>query len=327
MKNLKAKSPTIVDLPFDEQLTRRQVSQIVIELIKATIFHRNQIPMTIETLRREINEFHQEETGGNEVEMSEEEDFCRRRIRMRQRNAKIRKQKLRSKFVKLSEKFLSQYEILEKLVSEVLLEDSNQQEVKEIAFTLGLTSGAPKEVYIVHLPDAYGKELGVVLDRRKVIRIFRSVMYEFEVLGSECSMTNMFLAFKIDSAKDPVSDQLVPKDFENWPQRSNVTHFFFKVANEPKKRAHVTGTDSYTPSAMQLCTPYATDKQWQRKRYASEDSSTSDQMIETPIQKTNLVSRMTGDDCNEVEESVDKSRWFYCNSVLKGFRDPQVKRE
>ena len=339
MKNPKVKSPKMVTLPFDEQLSRSQVSQVVIELIKSTIFLRNQIPMAIETLRRDIQEFNQEKIAdAEESKMSEESDVCGRRHRdqIRQRNANIRKQKLRNKFIKLAEKFLNQYEIFEKLVHEVLIENSSQQEVREIAFTLGLTSGAPKEVYIVHLPEECGQESGGVdLDRRKIIRIFRSVMYEFEVIGSECSMSNMFLAFKMNSKMDhPASDQLFPKEFENWPpQRSSVTHFFIKhnIAHEP------TGTDSYTPSAMQLCTtPYPVAKQWQKVRYASEDSTLSfDQMVETPVQKTNCISRITGGgidldkDGNTIgpeELAADEYKWFYCNSVLKGFRDPQVKR-
>ena len=321
MKKSKTNIPTVVDIPFDETLSRSQTSQIVIELLKSMIFHRNQVPLTIETLYREICEFKQEDPVEEEI-VKADDDFHGRRDRIRQRNAKIRKHKLRSKFIKVSEKFLARYEMFEKLVSEVIRDNV----VKEVAFTFGMTSGAPKEIYIIHLPDAYGKESGVCLDRRELIRIFRSVMYQFDVLSecslsSECPLSNMFMAFKMTSRIDPISDHLFPKDFHSWPQRSNVTHFFIKhkIANEPKLPAFVTGTDSYTPSAMQLCTP-AVGKHWPRKRYASEDSTMNDQMIETPIQKTNHISRITGD-------NVEDDQWFYCNLVLKGFRDPQVKRE
>ena len=72
MKNPKVKSPKMVTLPFDEQLSRSQVSQVVIELIKSTIFLRNQIPMAIETLRRDIQEFNQEKIAdAEESKMSE----------------------------------------------------------------------------------------------------------------------------------------------------------------------------------------------------------------------------------------------------------------
>ena len=54
MRNRKENLPIYLDLPFKEILCKEQISYIVIELIKSLLFQRQQIPMTVDTLRNEL---------------------------------------------------------------------------------------------------------------------------------------------------------------------------------------------------------------------------------------------------------------------------------
>ena len=100
--------------------------------------------------------------------------------------------------------------------------------------------------------------------------------------------------------------------------------FFFS-----KDPAIITGKDTYTPSAMEICTPYVNrgNNQISRKRSISGSSFNSD-MIETPCQKSNCQNK-TDDPALHIEFQnlkLEKPKlWCYCQTALKGFRDPQIQ--
>ena len=308
----------VSNLSFKESLSRHQVAQVVSELVKCLIFQRHQIPLTVESMTREVNNFHQHSNG----QVLEHPDCSADRNSRKLRHAKVRKDKLRQKFVKYAEKFLASFQALETLIFQVVL----GHEVKEIVFALGLSSNSPKEVYIIELPETWASPVKLEDHQvkefsRKIIRVLRPLLCNneqlFDVLMEKCPLTNMFLAFKMD-IQVSLAAQLTPKlNFDKWPAKSKICRFAIQhdVDNNSKRPAFITGNDTYTPTAMEMCTPFQ-DKN-SRKRPLSGSSNEADKMIETPIQKTKPLPD------SSVVEQTDYA-WFYCNSVLKGFRDPQV---
>ena len=320
-------------LTFKEVLSRHQVAQVVFELVKCLIFQRHQIPMTMESMIREVNNFQQQQQqqqmNENCLLISNSNSDTNQREQRRQRSARIRKEKLRLKLIKKSEKFMANFQVFETLIFEIV----KKHNVKEIVFTLGLSSSAPREVYVITLPDTFAppKPLENQAEfARKIIRVLRPIMCNnenlFDFLSEKSALTNMFVAFKMNlhSVLD-FPPNLTPKmNFVKWPQKSKICHFTIQPSETSvqKKPASITGIDTYTPTAMQMCTPF-TDTKFARKRPSSGSSSLEDQMIETPIQKTKIFNITHSMD--EIELSSTSSwTWFYCNSVLKGFRDPQV---
>lgn len=152
----------------------------------------------------------------------------------------------------------------------------------------------------------------------------------FDFMSEKCPLTNMFLAFKMNLQSEqldfPAIHNLTPKmNFEKWPKRSKICHFTFqpreKCDTKMKLPASVTGIDIYTPTAMQMCTPYADTKFARKRPFSGSLVVEEDEMIETPIQETKILNITHAID--EIELSSPWT-WFYSDSVLKGFRDPQV---
>lgn len=152
----------------------------------------------------------------------------------------------------------------------------------------------------------------------------------FNRLSQDFPLTNAFLAFKVRSCPDaPLPDYLTFRNdlkCKTWPKRTKVTTF--DVNNDDhegpklKKRATVSGHDSYTPLAMEICcTPYV-GRNPSRLRQPSENSL-GELMIETPCQ--NLAKRVETQMCISEDHTEDLGTWFYCCKTLKGFRDPQVQ--
>ena len=67
------------------------------------------------------------------------------RDKFRLKKNRIRKQKLKEKFVKKTEKFINEFEKVERSIKTVF---SSNVCVKEIALIFGMSPGAPKEVII-----------------------------------------------------------------------------------------------------------------------------------------------------------------------------------
>ena len=326
--------PIVSTLSFKEVLSRHQVAQVVFELVKCLIFQRHQIPMTIESMKREMNNFQQQQQmNESSLHDSNSNNGTAQREQRRQRSARIRKEKLRLKLIKKCEKFMANLQVFEAMIFEMVKEHN----VKEIVFTLGLSSGAPREVFLIHLPDTFSplKPLENQTEfSRNIIRVLRPIMCSnenlFDFMSEKCPLTNMFLAFKMNLQSEqldfPAIHNLTPKmNFEKWPKRSKICHFTFqpreKCDTKMKLPASVTGIDIYTPTAMQMCTPYADTKFARKRPFSGSLVVEEDEMIETPIQETKILNITHAID--EIELSSPWT-WFYSDSVLKGFRDPQV---
>ena len=162
----------------------------------------------------------------------------------------------------------------------------------------------------------------------------------FKRISTDISITNMFIGFKIDTKDKILPNGLLPKpEFtDEWSSRVKLTTFqishpfeneFVRQRHISKDPAIITGKDTYTPSAMEICTPYVNrGNQISRKRSIS-GSSGSD-MMETPCQKSNCLKK---DDDPELHTEFQNLKlenqklWCYCQTALKGFRDPQIQSE
>ena len=166
----------------------------------------------------------------------------------------------------------------------------------------------------------------------------------FNRISNEISTTNMFVGFRIDPNESMHNDLLPKPELTNdWSNSPRVKFTIFQITHPkeeflcsedsvkkpPKQPAEVTGHDSYTPSAMEMCTPYVNrcdrSKQDSRQRSISGSSFNSDLMVETPILKSNIVDEIKAK--FQKLEVTEPKVWYYYHSPLKGFRDPQIQNE
>ena len=161
----------------------------------------------------------------------------------------------------------------------------------------------------------------------------------FKRISTDISITNMFIGFKIDTKDKILPNGLLPKpEFtDEWSSRVKLTTFqishpfeneFVRQRHISKDPAIITGKDTYTPSAMEICTPYVNrGSQFSRKRSIS-GSSGSD-MMETPCQKSNCLNKDDPELHTEFQnlKLENQKLWCYCQTALKGFRDPQIQSE
>merc|ERR1712083_1270029 len=138
-----------------------------------------------------------------------------------------------------------------------------------------------------------------------------------------------------------MAENFTPRpELQGWPARTKITTFNIVhdeiIAEEfiIRKPAYVTGQDSYTPSSMDLCTPYRPNNlnMISRERTVSGSSFTNEIMVETPCQK------QTSSNLAKIEEDFKRLSfgspmesnacedliWYFCDQAIKGFRDPQV---
>merc|ERR1712223_798898 len=335
MRSRKENLPIYLDIPFKEILCKEQTSYIVIELIKSLLYQRQQIPQTIDTLRIELsrNEWKSEFTPPKEATPREV---------IRLRKVFTRKQKCKEKFIKKTQKFMENFQNVENLLKIVI----NGFDVQEISLSFGISAQCPKEVYMIRIPKQFRRDdIRKDMKKLRTLQIFRAVMGNeelFKRISTDISITNMFIGFKIDTKDKILPNGLLPKpEFtDEWSSRVKLTTFqishpfqneFIRQRHISKDPAIITGKDTYTPSAMEICTPYVNrgNNQISRKRSISGSSFNSD-MIETPCQKSNCQNNKV-DPALQIEfqklKLENQKLWCYSQTALKGFRDPQIQSE
>ena len=86
----------------------------------------------------------------------------------------------------------------------------------------------------------------------------------FQRVSVDLGLTNTFIGLKLTSKMNISPENFTPRpEIHEWPARTKITTF--KIVHDEliendfvmvRKPAFVTGQDSYTPSAMEICTPY-----------------------------------------------------------------------
>ena len=171
--------PIFVDVKFEETLHKDQCLFIILELVKNLIYQRRQIPLTFDTLKREIQKYFAVFANlakGDGENLSEDMEIeMKPRDRFRLKKSRIRKQKLKEKFVKKTEKFINEFDRVERSIKNVFT--SNFQ-VKEIALVFGMSPGAPKEVYLIQMPKRCKKSKNQIKEirQRSMVQLFRTVV-------------------------------------------------------------------------------------------------------------------------------------------------------
>merc|ERR1719509_509639 len=179
----------------------------------------------------------------------------------------------------------------------------------------------------------------------------------------------------MSSKLNDLPEHFTPRpELQSWPARTKITTFnivhdeIFESEVILKKPAFVIGQDSYTPSAMDMCTPFRPQQSnpTTRERTVSGSSFTNEIFLETPCQKQAANSKlmmetpcqkqaansklMIETPCqkqaanfklskieedfdrldldtpsgNTMESPAEEFIWYFCDSVIKGYRDPQV---
>ena len=171
--------PIFVDVKFEETLHKDQCLFIMLELVKNLIYQRRQIPLTFDTLKREIQKYFAAFANlaeGDGENLSEDMEIeMKPRDRFRLKKSRIRKQKLKEKFVKKTEKFINEFDRVERSIKNVFT--SNFQ-VKEIALVFGMSPGTPKEVYLIQMPKRCKKSKNHIKEirQRSMVQLFRTVV-------------------------------------------------------------------------------------------------------------------------------------------------------
>lgn len=329
-----------LDVKFEESLSKEQCWYVTNELMKNLIFQRRQIPLTFETLKREIRDFtslQQQSTENSPLDPAQNQKSIRQLVR--ERKDKIRRDKLKEKLIKRAQKALQAYEKVEVCIKNAVLQSENA--VSHLAIIFGISPLAPKEVYLMSWPkDLSSKNHSALVTQRRMISLFRSLMMNdglFDRVSQELTLTNIFFGLKMASTRNQGIEHFTSyPDFETWPQKAKVTLFTF-CHHQSKSEAVIVGQDTYTPSSMELCTPYiGRSSGFQgRKRSVSGSSFSNEFMIETPCQKTNKswsMERIQEDfsnmDINQSPSPLNfchpNEMWYFCDLPLKGFRDPHL---
>jgi len=397
MKKLENK-PIFVDVKFEESLSKEHCLFIMLELVKNLIYQRRQIPLTFETLKREIQKYYNSFANENmENTVVSGNGDCmeidmKPRDKLRLKKNRIRKQKLKEKFVKKTEKFINEFEKVERSIKTVF---SSNVCVKEIALIFGMSPGAPKEVYLIQMPKSCNMS-GIhfkELHQRRMLQLFRTVMGHdelFQRISVDLGLNNAFIGLKMSSKLNDLPEHFTPRpELQSWPARTKITTFnivhdeIFESEVILKKPAFVIGQDSYTPSAMDMCTPFRPQQSnpTTRERTVSGSSFTNEIFLETPCQKQLANSKLVMETpcqkqaansklmmetpcqkhaansklmietpcqkqaanfkLSKIEEDFDRLDldtpsgntmespaeefiWYFCDSVIKGYRDPQV---
>ena len=168
----------------------------------------------------------------------------------------------------------------------------------------------------------------------------------FARISCELGLTNIFVGFKMEP-KDSLPKDLVSKPEihnERFPARVKLTTFQIShphngfstgqkmiqnnnpvLATPLPRPPSVSGRDIYTPSSMEMSTPYISRNYWSSRQRSISGSSFNDIMVETPCQKSNDEIQNIETTFQRMELGSIQKVWFYCNSALKGFRDPQIQ--
>ena len=95
----------------------------------------------------------------------------------RLRKVFARKQKVREKFIKKTQKFMENFQNVENLLKIVI----NGFDVQEISFSFGISSQCPKEVYMIRIPKHFRRDDPIRKDMKKLrtLQIFRAVVSIF----------------------------------------------------------------------------------------------------------------------------------------------------
>ena len=169
----------------------------------------------------------------------------------------------------------------------------------------------------------------------------------YDRVSQDLSLTNIFIGLKMPSSSTGTGsvENFVPKPDieESWSLRAKLTSFtivhndFCLPDKTPlgKKTPSVTGRDCYTPSSMEMCTPFVKRSSTtsflnkSRQRSVSGSSFSNEFMVETPCGKTldkieESFSQMNLDENCETKTEAISYHWYFCDVSVKGFRDPQV---
>ena len=166
----------------------------------------------------------------------------------------------------------------------------------------------------------------------------------FDRVSQDLSLTNIFIGLKVPSSTTSVENCVHKPDIEeSWSLRTkmtcfNIVHNDFCLPDKTprsKKTPFVTGRDCYTPSSMEMCTPFVNRSSMTsflnntRQRSVSGSSFTNEFMVETPCGKTldkieENFSQMNLDENYETKSDAISYHWYFCDASVKGFRDPQV---
>ena len=161
------------------------------------IFQRHQIPLTVDTLQREINR------TDLDMEFSLDENAKPRDVRKLKKDF-ARKKNLRGKFEKKTQKFLEEFEKIECLIKQLIL----NFDVQELALSFGISCTSPKEVYLIQIPDDFSEDdesMSKDVKKRRIMKLFNVVLDHdelFQRISSEFSLTNMFIGFKINPKEE-----------------------------------------------------------------------------------------------------------------------------
>merc|ERR1739841_132576 len=152
------------------------------------------------------------------------------------------------------------------------------------------------------------------LHQRSMVQLFRTVMGHddlFQRVSVDLGLTNTFIGLKLTSKMNTSPENFTPRpELREWPARTKITTF--NIVHDDiieddfvmvRKPAFVTGQDSYTPSAMDICTPYRPQHQSNlttRERTVSGGSFTNEIMVETPCQK------QKSSNLSKIEEDLDR---------------------
>ena len=94
----------------------------------------------------------------------------------RLRKVFARKQKIREKFIKKTQKFMDNFQNVENLLKIVI----NGFDVQEISLSFGISSQCPKEVYMIRIPKHFSRDdIRKDMKKLRTLQIFRAVVSLF----------------------------------------------------------------------------------------------------------------------------------------------------
>ena len=120
------------------------------------------------------------------------------------RKLRLRKEKLREKFVKRAEKFMSDFE----QVQTSLKENLENNEVDQVALAFGVSPTTPKEVFLIQMPKNVSKsnQNSRQINRRRILTLFRTLTGNdelFHQISQELTLTNIYIGLKMSSENYP----------------------------------------------------------------------------------------------------------------------------
>ncbi len=339
-----------VEIP--EPLSPGLTSLFVVSLLKSLLYQRGQIPVQHEVIQRDA-----EKTPDDEEE-EEDDETLPIRERLKLRAARVKRRKLRSRYLRSVSEFELCFQSLRGHLEEEVRASFDC--ISSVSFLFGATPISPKEVFQISLPPPPRTNgtpptyLDLERRSRKIgLHLFRRMLTHEGLLSRisrNLGLSNVYVAVQKTATED---ERSCPHYMRPSPElgrlrwRGRRTHFILRCNEHYVPES--SSTSSTSPVPMDLCgdeslsgsevscplpSPHAADP-------ASRRGSA---MMETPcvissrrrIEEGQRRSRSIGsgrtrgdlvlDEAENMElQDLPRQDWFIFTDCLKGFRDPQAR--